>query len=100
MVRTVVGLTSGVASSQRLRHQRLPAPGAHAPAGLIFMEQVPPEQQRVHTQTVRVLQDLLKRDKRVMLAYLVVLPHAQVVIRRDQQPELPRVLHEEGEAVG
>ena len=42
------------------------------------MEQVPAQQQRVCLDAHRVLQDLLERHERVVLAQRVVLVHAQV----------------------
>ena len=66
-----------------------------APAGLVVVEKVAAEEERVNLEPVRVLQDLLERHEGVVLADLVVLVHAQVVVRGDQQPQLATVGHDD-----
>ena len=64
----------------------------NAPAGLVLVEDVAPEEQRIHLAAHSVGQDLLEGHKGVVLAYRVVLVHAQVVIlwsvRNQLQPQL------------
>ena len=52
--------------------------------GLLTSNRSPPRNTASTFFPLRVLEDLAKRDERVILAHLVLLVHAEVVVRRDE----------------
>jgi hypothetical protein len=68
MVRTTVGLGASKPQHHHPLSTSAHATVRHAPAGLVLVEDVAPQQQRVNLGAHRVRQDLLKRGERVILA--------------------------------
>jgi hypothetical protein len=58
-----------------------------APAGLVDVEQVAAEEHGVHLLLLGYLEDLAKGDEGIVLADLVLLVHAEMVVRSDKDPE-------------
>ena len=62
------------------------------PRGLVDVEQIPAEEDAVDFLLFRYFEYLPERDERVVLADLILLVHAEMVVRRDEDPEEVRVI--------
>ena len=72
---------------QAVLSQNLHGPDHRLARRLVHVEQIPTEEHRVDFFPLRDLEDLAKRDERVILAHLVLLVHAEVVVRRHEDPK-------------